>query len=214
MAKRAHHVDAQVVLFRHAPERADFIRRIDGAQFRRLGEADDAGLGVMDVGAFLDHAFDARRIDLAVLAGDLQDLGAVGKELRRPAFVGLHMGQFVAEDAVIGLAHGGEREGVGRRAVEDEEDFAVGLEDFADEVRRAGRPRIVAVADGVVVIGFRERSPGLGADAGVIITGEMAARRLHRAPSLDRSGARIQPELQGNERHEGMDGWPSRSRPW
>src|SRR4028119_1465424 len=46
---------------------------------------------------------------------------AVGEDLARAALVGLDVGRLVAEDAVVALAQVGQGEGVGSRAVEDEE---------------------------------------------------------------------------------------------
>ena len=77
--------------------------------------------------------------------GDGEDLGAVGEELGRAALVGLDVGGLVAEDGVVALAQRGERQRVGRGAVEDEEDLAVGLEELAQQVGGPGGPGVVAV---------------------------------------------------------------------
>src|SRR6185295_3954795 len=99
----------------------------------------------------------------------------VGKKFRRAALVGLDVRDLVTKNAVIGLAGRGERERVGSGAVEDEEDLTMRLEDLADQVGGAGGPGIVAVTDRMALIGFRQRCPGFGTDAGVIVAGKMAA---------------------------------------
>ena len=109
------------------------------------------------------------------VAFDLEELGAVAKELGRAAFIGLHVGEFVAEDAVVALAAGGEGEGICGGAVEDEEDFAVGLEEVADALGGAVGPLVVAVCRCVAVAGFFKGCPSFGRGPGVVIAGEMAA---------------------------------------
>jgi hypothetical protein len=85
------------------------------------------------------------------------------------------MSEFMAENAVIRLAKGGQRQGVGRSAVENKENLALGFEDIADEVSGFGGPGIIAIAADMAAIGLKHLSPSLRADAGVIVTGEMAA---------------------------------------
>lgn len=129
----------------------------------------------MDVGALLDHALDGGGLDFAVGGGDEEDLGAVGEEFGRAAFVGLHMGDVRAQNAVVGLAERGEGKGVGGGAVEGEEDFAVGLEEVAEEVGGLLGPLVIAVAALVGGVGLFHGLPGLGADAGVVVAGELSA---------------------------------------
>ncbi len=168
------HVEAQFMAAGDFPEGLDFVDGIDGAEFGSLGEADGAGFGVVDIVASADGLFDASGVEFAVGAGDEEDLGAVGEELWGAALVGFDMGHFVAEDAVVGLAGGGEGEGVGGGAVEDEEHFAIGFEEVAEEVGGLLGPGVVAVAMGVAGVGGEHGLPGLRADPGVVIAGELA----------------------------------------
>ena len=116
-----------------------------------------------------------RAATLPVLAVDDQQLRAVGEELRRAAFVGLDVRQLVADDAVIRLAERRQRQGVGRRAVEDEEDFAIGLEQLAERIAGPLGERIVAIGGRVRALAARECVPGFGADAGVVVAGKLPA---------------------------------------
>jgi hypothetical protein len=62
---------------------------------------------------------------------------AVDKETGHAAFVRQQMVVRVADDPVIRFAQTGERKTVRGCAVEDEEDVALGLEEFPDELGRA-----------------------------------------------------------------------------
>lgn len=161
-------------LFYFGGDGFEFVGRVDGADFSGVGNADGAGFWKMDVGAAGDGAFDGCGIDFAVVAGEKEDLHAVGEKLGRAAFVGFDMGEFMAEDAVIGLAEGGQGQGVRGGAVEDEEDFALSFENFAQGVGGFGGPLVIAVTDGVAGVGFGESGPGFRADAGVVVAGEVA----------------------------------------
>jgi len=85
------------------------------------------------------------------------------------------MGGFVAKDAVIRMAAGGERKRIGGGAIKDKEDLAMRLKHVTQQVGSATCPRIIAVTTGVAVVGFLEGGPRFGADAGIIVAGELAA---------------------------------------
>ena len=109
-----------------------------------------------------------------MFAGCAQELGAVGEKFRCAAFVVDDMGMLVADDAVIRLAARGEREGIGGRAVEDEENLRrIGFEKAAQDISGPFRPGIVAVGGGVIAVGPGDRLPGFGTDTGGIVAGEM-----------------------------------------
>ena len=137
-------------------------------------DADDARFGIMNVGALEDATLDGLRIDFSVVTGQHQHLRAVGEEFGRAAFVAFDVRGLVAQDAVVRLAHGGEGEGVGGGAIENEEDLTLRFEDVADEIRGHGGPFVVAIAADVAVVGFGDGGPCFGADAGVVVAGELA----------------------------------------
>src|ERR1051325_9440631 len=157
------------------PKEITWQSGVDVLCFGGLGEAEGAGLGVVDVGAFVDGAFDRLRIKLSVRAVQEQDFAAVGKKLRGAALSHLHMGQLMAENAVVRLAEGGQRERIGGCAIEDEKHLAIGLEDFAAQVRGFVGPGVVAITDFVALVGFGHGGEGFGTHAGVIVAGELAA---------------------------------------
>src|SRR5262249_12318741 len=72
------------------------------------------------------------------------------------------------------IAERRERQRIGRRAVEHQEHFTLRFEDVADEVGRLRGPCVVAITDFMPGVGLRERREGFGADAGVVVAGEMA----------------------------------------
>jgi hypothetical protein len=166
---------AQAMFFAHAPNSFEFGDCVNRPEFGGLRDAYDTRFWIVNVVAPDYDAFDSSRIHFAILAGHEQDFGAVAEKFRRAAFVGFDVGSFMAKNAMIRLAHGGEREGVRSGAVEDEEYFAVRFEEFANQIRSFGRPIVVAVAADVPLIGLCRRSPGFGADARVIVAGELPA---------------------------------------
>ncbi|MCY1182867.1 hypothetical protein D9M73_234490 [compost metagenome] len=145
----------------------------------------------MDVLTFQGDLAYRLRSQLALGVGlRQQEFRAVGEEFRRAAFIGLDVGGLGADHAVVALAQRGQRQGVGRGAVEGEEHFAVGLEQVAEVIRSAGGPLVVAVGPLVPVVGLGHRGPGLRADSGVVVAGELLAlvgheccrwnRKIHR----------------------------------
>jgi len=145
-----------------------------------LGQADHAWLGVMDVLALQRDLANGSRRQLALLGPAEQQLGAVGEELRRAAFVRLDVGDVGADHAVVALAKGRQRQGIGRRTVEGEEHLAVGLEQCAEVISRAGCPLVVAVCPVVALIRPRHGFPGFRADAGIVVAGKLLLVGRHQ----------------------------------
>ena len=156
---------------------SDLVDRIDGREFGGLRDAHDAGLGIVDVATPLDGMRDPGGRELAAVAGKGEQLRAVGEKLRGPALIRFDVRDLVAEDRVVRLAHGGEGQRVGGRAVEHEKHLRRALEDLADEFAGPGRPRVVAVARLALLVGPRERFPRPGAHRGRVVTGELAVWR-------------------------------------
>ena len=74
---------------------------------------------------------------------------------------------------MVRLAKRSQRKRIGRGAVEDEEDLAVGLKEFAEFVRCFGRPRVVSVCRYMPVIGGLCGAPRRGTDACVVVACEL-----------------------------------------
>ena len=111
--------------------------------------------------------------ELPILAAGGQQFGSVGKEFRAATLVGLDVRDVVANDAVIALAERGECERVRCGTVEGEIDIAIGCEQFAQPVRNAAGPFVIAVGRRVVNVGVDQRLQGFRADSGVVIAGKM-----------------------------------------
>lgn len=176
---RAVHVQVEAQLLAGGADRFELIWAINGAYFGGLGNGDHPRLGVVDILAFEGHFTDGFRRQLAVDAGRRQQLGTVGEELRRTAFVGLDVGGLGADDAVVALAQRGQGQGVGSGTVEGEEHLAVGFEQVAEVFRGALGPLVVAVGAIVAVVGLFHCCPGFGADAGIVVAGELLALICH-----------------------------------
>ena len=187
------HVQAQAERPAGRREGAQLGEAVDLPRLGRLRDGDDAGLGEVDVGARGERPDGARRQLAALRAGD-EELRAVREEFGRAALVGLDMGRIGADHAVVGLAQGGQRQRVGGRAVEGEEDLALRLEQGAEGVSGARRPGILAIGGGVAAVGRLHRGPGLRADAGIVVAGELLRVARHRLSLSDRLPLRTSPE--------------------
>ncbi|MNJ55744.1 hypothetical protein D3C77_512620 [compost metagenome] len=118
----------------------------------------------MDVLALEGNFADRFRGQLAGHGTGGEQFRAVGEELRGATFVGLDVGGLRADHAVIALAQRRQRQGVGGGAVEGEEHFAVGFEQFAKVLGSPGCPLVVAVGAVVTLVGFFHGGPGFRAD--------------------------------------------------
>ena len=127
----------------------------------------------MDIRAAGGEGADRVGGQLAVLGLCDEQLRPVGEEFGRAALVGLDMRRGRADHAMIALAQGGERQRIGRRAVEREEHLALGLEQRAERVRRAVGEGVFAISGDIALIRLGHRCPGLGADSGIVVAGEL-----------------------------------------
>jgi len=165
-------VDGEAVGVGEVGEGVDLGRGVDGPVFGGLGEGEGAGFREMDAVAAGEGGGDGGGGEFAVGAGEREELAAAGEELGGAAFVGVDVGDLVAEDALVTLAEGGEGEGIGGGAVEDEKCFAVGFEEIAEELAGAGGGGVVAVGGDGAGVGGVDGGEGLGADAGGVVAGE------------------------------------------
>ncbi|MNE46627.1 hypothetical protein D3C80_1409750 [compost metagenome] len=172
-------MQVQAQLLAGGADRLQLVGAVHRAHFGGLGNGHHARLGVVDILAFERHFTNRLWRQLAVDAGRRQQLGAVGEKLRRTAFVGFDVGGLGADHAVIALAQRRQGQGVGSGAVESEEHFAVGFEQLAEVLRCTLGPLVVAVGAVVAVVGFFHRRPGFGADAGIVVAGELLALVCH-----------------------------------
>jgi hypothetical protein len=116
-----------------------------------------------------------------------EELGASAEESRRAAFVDVDVRHCMADDRVRIAAHRREAERISGRAGEHEKDFAVGFEEITDRGRCSRGPVVATVGRCVTRIGRGQRSPGLGADAGPVVAGELRVQSRghdHWTPAL------------------------------
>jgi hypothetical protein len=84
----------------------------------------------------------------------------------------------MTDHRVVRLTQGSERERIGCRAVEDEERFAVGLEQVTQTVTDPLGPGVVAIRGFVAaVVGGNQRIERFGTDARVVVGREMLLKR-------------------------------------
>jgi len=167
------HVHCEVVFSSDGGEGRNLVATVNRAPLRGLSERKHARFRVMDIGALEDDLFDRFGGEFPIGPAGGENLGAVGKELGCAAFVGLDVGKLMADHAVVALAEGGEREGIGGGAVKYEENLGVGfLEYFANEIAGANRPVVIAVGGQLPLVCRGEGGPSFGANAGRIVAGE------------------------------------------
>ena len=170
---RAIHMHPQAVLLGDAGDSADLALLVQRAHFGGLGQRHHLGPGVMHIGAARNHFQHTGRGQLAVAMRCQQQLGAIGEELRRAAFVGFHVRRVGADHGLVGLAQCGQRNRVGGRAVEDKKDFGISLEQLAQAITDEVGGVVVAVGRGKSVVGQIEGAERLRADAGAVVAGEL-----------------------------------------
>ena len=166
------HVHGEAVGVREIGKGANGRGRIECAVFRRLRERERTGLGKMHAMAAGERGGDGGGGELAGRAGQREELAAAGEKFRGAAFVGVDVGDLVAEHALVAGAEGGEREGVGGGAVEDKERLAIGGEELPEKLVRAGGGGVFAVAGDAGGVGGVEGGEGFGADAGGVVAGK------------------------------------------
>jgi hypothetical protein len=202
-------VHAQTEAVGNGTEFLEFSAGVDRAQLRRLGNAQGTGLGVMDIAAAVHDLFYLFSMDLAVIGMGQQDFGTVGEEFRSSALVGFDMGDASTDDAVVTAAEGCQGQTVGGRAIEGEENLAIGLEQVADPIGGCRRETIFTIGRASTVVRLGQRRQGLWAHTGVVVAGEgrgaidgigVRHGRLHRLPVTEPTELTTADPLLGAER--------------
>ena len=195
-------VDGKAVGVGEVGEGADFGGRVKGTVLGGLGEGEGAGFGKVDAVAAGEGGGDGGGRELGGGAGQGEEFAPAGEKFRRAALVRVDVGDLVTEDALVALAEGGEREGVGGGAVEDKEGFAVGLENLTEEISGAVGRGVGAVRRRGAGVGGGEGGERLGAEAGGVVTGKAGVGAGGHGESFG-SGAREGDSILGVGNGEG-----------
>ena len=124
----------------------DFVARVNRPELCRLGNADRARLMRVEIDAGARLSLPPVRCRFSPTDPPIKSsFDPFRKKFRRATFVGLNMGRLMTDHAVERLAELSERQRVGGRAVKDEIDIAIGLEEFADAIACLRRPAVFAV---------------------------------------------------------------------
>jgi len=166
------HVHGEAVGVRQIGEGANGLGRIDRTVLGGLGQREGAGFGEMNAVAAGEGGSNGGGGELAGRARQREQLAAAGEEFRGAALVGVDVGDLVAENALMAGAESGEGKSVGGSAVEHKECLAIGLEEIAEQLLRAGRGGVFAVAGDARGVGGVEGGEGFGADAGSVVAGK------------------------------------------
>ena len=174
---RAVHVQLHAVRFGERRDLGDFLQRVDGAGLGRLRDADHGRLRAVHV-AFAEgfqRTRDRLRRQLAVLAFDQHELGAMRVEFHRAAFVHRDMRMVVTDDRAVLRAERGQRQRIGRRAGHHREDRDVAFEDLRHGGLELRRQRIVAIGGHGAGIRGGEGLKDFGGGAIGVVAGEIHA---------------------------------------
>ena len=129
-------------------DRRNLVHLVDRSRLAGLGDADRRGLRVMHVAAPANGRGQIRGTEPGVVAPQGNQFGAAGKQLRRAAFVGIDVGEFVAVDRSEGRRHGGQGQRVGCRACHHREDRHIGFKYLRERAFQACGPGICAIGRG------------------------------------------------------------------
>ena len=126
-----------------APSARRLVGGVDEAVFGGVGDREGVRLGLVDVVADRgERGGGGLRRQLGADAFGEHQLGAMGVEFGRAAFVVLDVGVAVADDRAVRRAQGGEGERIGRGAGGDPQGRDLGLEQIGEDARRgAGSTR-------------------------------------------------------------------------
>ena len=89
------------------------------------------------------------------------------------------MSQRGADHTVIGLTQGGQRQRIGRGAVEGKKDITVFFKQRSEGVGGAGGPDILAIGRHVALIGVLHGGKSFRADSGIVIAGKLLGNLCH-----------------------------------
>jgi hypothetical protein len=160
---------------RELGEARKLLDRVDRPQLGRLRDGDDARLDVVLVARAREQRLKLFGAQLPVGGRQVYELAA-REALRRAALVHVDVGGLGADDRVEGARDGGQRRDVRARPAEDEEDLRRPAEPLAEEADRPLGVDVVAVGDGVAVVGRAQRVHHARVDARVVVARESSLR--------------------------------------
>src|ERR1700722_17913614 len=175
------HMEPYPMLLANRGKRAQFVNRVDAASFGRLANRHGARLGKVNILPVRCDLLKSRWSQLSIDALGNHQLGAIGEKLRGTAFVGLHVGRLTADDRVIRLAEGSQRQRICRGPIEGKENLAVGLKQPPESIRRGCSPGVVSIRRDVATICRRHSRPCFRADAGIVVTRKL----LQKSGAID-----------------------------
>jgi hypothetical protein len=157
-------------------DRRHLIDRVQRAELGALGDRHDTGLGVVGVAEQQCGLVDLLRTQLAVGRREVHQLGA-DDAFGRPRLVGGDVRPVAAHDRLGRSDEGEQRDDVGAGAVERQQRRDVAAEQLSEGVLAPAGPRIVAVGQGVAVVGGGDGVEDGGMGAGGVVAGERAHGR-------------------------------------
>lgn len=137
-------VEIHVVGVGEIGEGTDFVKRIEGAEFGGLRDADGTGLRVVLETEAMELSFDQLRGEFAI-GGWHSEEAAAYDALRCTAFVDVDVCSFGTDHGMMRAAHGINVENVGTCAVEDEIDTCLRAECVLEKLFGAAAIFVVAI---------------------------------------------------------------------
>src|SRR5437764_5326995 len=146
----------EIMLMRIIGQVSDFLRRVQGAELRWLGNRDDFGLDMVLITHAMHMPLNLLNRDLAVWRGHSEEL-APGDMLRRAAFIDIDVCRYGTEHGMIRMRCGLQSQDVGSSAAKHEKDVDILPEMFLKFGLGAPGVHIIAIADRMADIDILQR---------------------------------------------------------
>jgi hypothetical protein len=161
---------------RDSRERGNFFRTVNRSAFGRLGQRQGRGVDLMRQVARIarNGDFDGLRHQLAILAGQFEQLQAAAEEFRRPALVGDDMCVGMTEHPAPGWRHMGEPQRVGRGSRWYQEDRHIRFEQLVEATFHVAGEAIVPITEREASRRLADRLQNTRRNAGRVV-----ARKIH-----------------------------------
>src|SRR5215211_6360917 len=116
----------------------------------------------MHVAVLQGCRFHFAQVKLSVRAGNREQFRSTRKKFRTAAFIRLDVGTLMANDAMEWSAKLGERQRIRGSSVQNDENFAFGLENFTRKLADSACPLVFPVGGVRVHVRLFERAPRCG----------------------------------------------------
>lgn len=167
-------MEVEIAFVREICEGSDFVRLVDGAEFRRLRDRNDLWLDMVLVADAVISVADELDREFAVRRWERDEFGSC-EFFRGATLVGIDVGHLGADNSLIGTGKRLQAQNICAGAVEYKEDGDARSKMLFELADSGGGEGIVTVADDVSGINASEGGEDVGMDGRVVVAGKTAA---------------------------------------